>query len=259
MASLWARILDHQNAKQRTELENNLDGIHGVIWQMAAEGAGLKVSEPFEVDHAAEIIEAESEMVDVKRHVELATKRIAWSKTAANIEQLRVDAEAADREIDELNRLARESAQLARDKKESAILKSMAYQAAIKAQSDLIASALVLPEEQQLSARQTELGREIDRHNTSLNARTADSFLNHANRTRAELAAAPKAAPKRDQLEKNVAHWEGRIAEAKQRLATLQKERDAIHAKLAKLQAAKLKPENFAIMRRRVARDMVSA
>src|SRR4051794_13811114 len=92
---IFRRKQDHADAK--------VNGINAVIWQTACEMLGQKIAKPMDEQAAAEVVEAAEEQVDIQKHVQLATNRIGWAKTASHLEDRKRTAEALEKEIAQLN------------------------------------------------------------------------------------------------------------------------------------------------------------
>ena len=124
------------------------------------------------------------------------------------------------------------------------------YQRSLNAKENLIDSAEESPEKQAIGEELTTLSRTIDRCKSSLTQYAAGPVAS-AQAIRATLQDPAKLAPnQRADLESQLRAAESAITAATKELPDLEKQREALHAKLRTLEQEKLKPENFKVVRR---------
>jgi hypothetical protein len=258
MVSLLERAGIRLRRKKQDQYNAKVRSIRTVLRQTAHEEQGRKIADLIPDDEAMALIEAADPNIDTRATVELIKQREVWATKSAALEKLEKSAADSAKATSDFRTAEAERHRLAREKiaemEIAAHRAHIEYMAAFEARQELIATAGEFPEEAALGEQLTDVSRSIDRCNVALSRLGGHegSLLAAAESRREQLRG--KVEPQRKvALERELAHYEKLIADRTKELAGLNKQRESLHAKLAKLTAEKLKPENFAIVRRKVA------
>jgi hypothetical protein len=236
-----------------------------------------------DVDHFAAALEYEDlTETDLRDNIERYKTRVRKAKLAARINELKdaaVKAEEALRDEDLAEGQRRREAAVRLERLEAEMRHAIQLAGeAEAARSDLIAGAAVSGEERALSDELASINRQIAKIGVlvdptpRLNGDTEPgSFVSSIHEAPARLARQMRqalekdydkkggrvgySAERRKELERTLAAAEKAVAEHRATLTKLEKQRAAIQAKLTKLAAAKLKPENFPFVRTAPCRD----
>jgi hypothetical protein len=253
MPTLLENIANRLTRKKQELYDARVCSVRSVLWQSAQEKRGVKIAKPLDENEATEVMEAADDL-DIPRTMQVIDQRIAWGQQCENFEEKKKAAEVASAALTEFRRAEAERVLATREtlqKLQHAEHVAMsAFAAADHAREELLATGEAHPDAAALEQQQTELSRAIDRCKSALDRLSGKSYVARVTTAKAHLE-------NKDLRPKDRAHYESELRAAEkgieaatEELPKLEKQLTAIQAKQANLAELKLKPENFAIVRK---------